>query len=725
MELITLGLANIPAPARPKPAEPARPDGAEVGATGTPILSGFLSDIGEYNTDFSGGPFSSFKTFEKMRRSDAQVAATLAAIKLPIRSAKWEVRPPEDATPAEQEAAEFARKCLLEDLDFDAAVRNALLMLDFGCAAHEDVWEIDGGKVRLAKMAPRLPHTFYRWVVKEGTDDLAALEQMGYRGDAYVTRQIPVDKLAIFTFEQEGSNYAGRALLRAMHQSWYIKSNLYRIDAIAQERNGLGIPVVTAADNAKKEDRELAWKWVQQVATHQKAGLVLPNAGWKFELAGITGQVRDAKESISHHNLQISMAGLAMFLTLGQTQTGARSLGETMSDFFSLSIQATANQIARTIERTTLRRLIDYNFTGVRHPKLVPQEILSMKFESLVAALKDLAAAGVNVVQPDDEIEGWIRKKMGAPDAGKPRVRPMAPVQGNPTGRPGEAASAIAGARLAAAQIDRGGVMVDGVQVRREPKPVERCLALSAIAGTLDKGRDEIAAACRAARSRIQAEAVNKLVNTPVRDMHRVSMAPDEKLVAQVEGILQGIYDFGVQQVAEERARQLGGAAPADAAKIRAAGIVRKAAKRTPLGVYADAVVSEFMNTLISRAANVALDWMRRPGDATKGEIIRNVESDLDAQSDKWIDPVASKGANEAFADGRADGYAEHADEIGSVIYSALLDINTCEACAAADGEEGATPDDITAVPNPDCDGGDRCRCVHVFVFSDEGKVQS
>ena len=55
--------------------------------------------------------------------------------------------------------------------------------------------------------------------------------------------------------------------------------------------------------------------------------------------------------------------------------------------------------------------------------------------------------------------------------------------------------------------------------------------------------------------------------------------------------------------------------------------------------------------------------------------------------------------------------------------YSALLDSNTCDNCGDADGEEGDTPDDITDVPNPDCDGGDKCRCVHVYVFDDEVKA--
>ncbi|HWQ55670.1 MAG TPA: hypothetical protein VN442_18430, partial [Bryobacteraceae bacterium] len=268
----------------------------------------------------------------------------------------------------------------------------------------------------------------------------------------------------------------------------------------------------------------------------------------------------------------------------------------------------------------------------------------------------------------------------------------------------------------------------DGLKLRRKPGTVgsegarraERCLALSEIAGELDRGRDAIAAALRAARPAVQAEAVQRLMSVRVRDMHRVAVPLPEKLVTQVEEILHGVYAFGVGQVKSERARQAAGQEPAGAAEIRLATLPLKKKKREPLGVYADGVVSEFINAVTSRAANVALDWMRRPGDLTKGEVIQRVTEELDGQSDKWIDGAAAKGANEAFADGRSDGYEEHRDEIQAVVYSALLDISTCENCAAADGAEGATPDDIPGAPNPDCDGGDRCRCVHVYVFGDE-----
>jgi phage gp29-like protein len=749
----TLGLTQPPAELKVQrsaaTSTAAAPDMAEYGASGTPIFGGFLRERGEYVPELQG--FEAIQVYERMRRSDAQVAATLMAMKLPIRSAEWDVVAGEDASPVEEEAAEFVKDCLFKDLNFTDVLRNALLMLDFGVAAHEDVYQVVDNRVRLKKLAPRLPLTFYRWITDQGGEDLQALEQMGYRGSEYLITQVPMSKLSVFTFEQEGSNFTGRSLLRSMYQHWYIKSGLYKVDSIACERNGMGVPVVTMGKDAKVEDRKAALDWVQKLVAHERTGLVLPPE-WLFKLEGVTGTLRDPKESIAHHNMLISMAGLAMFMMLGQSHGGNRALGDTMADFFYLGLDATSDQVARVMNQTTVKRLVDFNFAGVvNYPRLVCQQILTVKFEGIVDALQKLATAGV--VEPDANLESWMREKMGAPEVDKATVRAVPAKTGFPGAPTPEGASGAVNAKSGAgsgeapnkqvaserlALMDVSSVHVPGAmgslttgvagtpeggspdfsaRLKRAPRGAEKSLALSEIVSALDKGRDDVAAALRAARSRIQAEVVNKLVNAPVRDMHRVSIAGDAKLTAEVETILRRVLEFGAAQVEGERARQMAGRAPADAAKIRAA------AKRDPIGMYADGVVSEFTNGLTARAANLAIDYSRRPGDSSKGQIIRDIEQDLDDQSDRWVDGVASKGANEAFADGRQDGYEQYADEIGSVIYSALLDLNTCESCAGADGEEGATPDDIPGVPNPDCDGGDKCRCVHVYVFADEGKV--
>src|SRR5271157_4343595 len=58
---------------------------------GTPITSGFVRDLGEYNPKLEG--LNGIWTYQEMRRGDGQVAGTLRACKLPILSAKWEIVP--------------------------------------------------------------------------------------------------------------------------------------------------------------------------------------------------------------------------------------------------------------------------------------------------------------------------------------------------------------------------------------------------------------------------------------------------------------------------------------------------------------------------------------------------------------------------------------------------------------------------------------------------------
>ncbi len=669
-------------------------DLAELGATGTPIFGGFLRELGEYNAELTG--LSAYHVYEKMRRSDAQVAATLRSVKLPIRSAEWTIREHKDASPIEKEATELVRSCLMEELDFDAVIRNALLMLDFGAAAHEDVYYLDGDRVRIRKLAPRLPLTFYRWICAPGTDDLIALEQMGYRGSKYERAQVPVDKLSLFTFDQEGANFTGQSLCRAMYQHWFIKAGLYKVQAIACERNGMGVPWMKMGPGASKEDQAAGRNWITSVSANERLGMLMPS-GWEFGLEGVKGVVQSAEPAIAHHNSMISMAALAQFINLGQGEKGgSRALGNTMSDFFYLGLQATANHIARVISLTTIKRLCDLNFTGIEHyPVLAPQQILSIKLESVVDALQKLSG----LILSDDELEEYMRQRMGLPARGKPRAQAAK----NPA-----ASSAPAPAGFSEFTPSRA------------PRGVEKCVAFSEIASALDKGRDDVAAALRAARPRIQTEIVHKLMARPAKEAHRVSIDLDPQLVDQVRGILGDLQDYGQQTIADERTRQMKGAAPETARTIRA---IAKTPKDNLLGLYADAVVSEFTNNLQQRAANVALDVRRKTEGKTTGQGILDAGAALDDQSEGWIDNVAGKGANEAFAAGRSAGYEDYADEIASVLYSSMLDPNSCGNCDDADGEEGKTPDDIPQVPNPDCEGKDLCRCVHVFKFADEGKA--
>jgi hypothetical protein len=458
----------VPVPSTIQPVPPPAPGSVTIakgrvdlanmfGVAGTAITSGFLRDLGEYNGELLG--LAAIRIYEKMRRGDAQVRATLAACKLPVQSAKWEVLPAESGnskletrnsedgrvsnvefrvssngagknTAAKaKEVAEFVKSNLFGGLEFrtstggwttqnwDEVVRNALLMVDFGCAVHEEVWTLDGDRVRLRKLASRLPLTFYRWHTEADGETLLALEQYGYRGGRFLNVLLPADKMALFSYCREGANFWGIALQRAMYPHWYVKSQLYRIDAIACERNALGVPVWKLPPGFSREDRDAAFNFVTQLAAHEATGAVEPpgDPSSGFRIVGYQGNLREALPSIEHHNIMISRAALALFMDLGTTSKhGSRSLGETHGDFFLLALQNLADQVAWVIQSTAIRRLVEYNFgEDVPLPRLVVANVQARSLSQITETLTKLATAGL--VVPESNLRGFLRSELALP----------------------------------------------------------------------------------------------------------------------------------------------------------------------------------------------------------------------------------------------------------------------------------------------------------------------
>ncbi|MGH9406347.1 MAG: phage portal protein family protein [Terriglobia bacterium] len=416
------------------------------GVSGTPITSGFLVDLGEYNAELMGR--NAISTYEKMRRSDAQVRATLAACKLPVLSAKWEIVPADGAGDGDtgtgrrastgagkataakaKQIATFVKDNLFGALEFrsstggwvsqswQSVIANALLMLDFGCAVHEDVWSVDGDRIRVRCLPSRLPLTFYRWHTEADGETLLALEQYGYRGNEFLNALLPADKLCRFTHQQEGANFWGIALQRAMYPHWYVKSKLYRIDAIANERNALGIPVFRLAEGFGAEDKAAAYGFVTQLAAHEATGLVEPpgEPHTGLRVVGYQGNLRDIMPSIQHHNEMISRAALNTFIDLGQSSHGSRALGATATDFFMLGLQSVADQIAIDLTHSTIRRLVAMNFgSEAPCPRLIPANVQARSAGELIADLTALAQQGLIVSEKN--IRRAIRERFALPE---------------------------------------------------------------------------------------------------------------------------------------------------------------------------------------------------------------------------------------------------------------------------------------------------------------------
>jgi hypothetical protein len=395
-----------------------------MGLPGTPITSGFVRDLGEYNPKLEG--LNGIWTYQEMRRGDGQVAGTLRACKLPILSAQWQIKATPDTelragqtADKAKEVAHFIRENFFGGLEWQThtgswitqswkeVVRCALRMQDFGAACVEEVMAVDGDRIRVRRLADRQALTFYRWhtdphsvdptlppFVYDDGETLYGLEQWGYRSNRFEYVMLPTDKACIFTHDQEGANFWGIPLTRAMYPHWFVKKHLERIDAIACERNSLGVPMIMLPPNPSKQDVQTAQNWVTQLAAHEKTGLSLPN-GAEFKLVGIEGRIREIMPSIQYHKQQIATSCLAMFMDLGQTQSGSRSLGESQTDFFLLATQNTADYIAHQIRNSTIRRLVLWNFgPDAPVPYLIPANVQARSIDTMAAIINQLAQAG-------------------------------------------------------------------------------------------------------------------------------------------------------------------------------------------------------------------------------------------------------------------------------------------------------------------------------------------
>lgn len=367
--------------------------------------------------------------YDRMRRQDAQVMSVLRAVTLPIRRTPWRIDPAGARPEVVQLVAEDLGLPIVgqdpaplprtkDRFSWAEHLRLALLMLVFGHSPFEQVARFDEqGRARLRKLAWRPPKTISEFEVA-ADGGLIAIKQHGIAGKS--TARIPVDRLAVYVNDREGANWAGQSLLRPAYKFWLLKDRALRTQAQTIERNGLGVPVIVAGDYSddldgneryQREQAEVAAnaKLAAGVRAGDNSGISMRQGG-AFDMKGVSGTLPDAEKVIRYYDEQIARAVLAHFLNLG-TQTGSWALGSTFADFFTLSLQTVAQDIAAVTNHHVIEDIVDWNWpAGEPAPRLVFDEIGSGITAEGIKALMDCGA-----LTPDDRLEQYLRQQFSLP----------------------------------------------------------------------------------------------------------------------------------------------------------------------------------------------------------------------------------------------------------------------------------------------------------------------
>jgi hypothetical protein len=417
------------------PAKPAAPT-SELGYAGPGMAGTYWAVPDPDETPELRWPLS-VRVFDQMRRQDAQVKSVLRAVTHPVRRTGWRV----DPNGARSEVVELVATDLglpvvgeplkapirsRERFSWADHLQHALLSLSFGHMFFEQVYTIgDDGRAHLRKLAPRMPRTIQHIdVAPDG--GLVAIEQWGPAKNV----RIPVSRLVAYVPEREAGNWAGESMLRAGYKNWLLKDRLLRVQVASIERNGMGVPLYIGAEG--ETDLSAGVALAKGWRSGDAAGAAVPY-GANLVLRGVEGTLPDAEKAVRYHDEQIARAVLAHFLNLG-TQTGSWALGSTFADFFTLSLQSVAAQIADVANAHVVEDLVDVNFgEDEPAPRIVFEEIGS-RAPLTAEAINMLVTCGALV--PDQPLEQHLRDTFGlplkdpdAPDPGPrlPRLRRARP----------------------------------------------------------------------------------------------------------------------------------------------------------------------------------------------------------------------------------------------------------------------------------------------------------
>lgn len=391
----------------------------------TQIINWFIEE--DYRSDLQWREWC--RIYDEMRKSDAQINATLQAMELPIRQTKWYIEAVWNKEwkidIRSQEIADFVWKNLFEQMDntFDDLIRQILTMLPFWYSVFEKVYKIEDWKILIKKLWYRKQTTIFKWQMDNWQPGIVQLSQdeddkteMSIKNSNI---QIPKDKIIIFTYRQEWLNYEWMSVLRSAYKHWYIKDKLYRFDAVKQERQSVWIPVIYLPRSASDIDKNEAQRIVKNIRSTEQTWIVMPwpkEDWWLFEFADTKANTNtNLFESIKHHNREISKNILAQFLELWDTESWSRSLWADQSDLFLLSLWAIANYIKDKFNKEIIPELIDMNFDiwNNYYPQLKFVKLWKIDYKWIVDNLATLATSWI--LQVDDGLDTYIRETLDLP----------------------------------------------------------------------------------------------------------------------------------------------------------------------------------------------------------------------------------------------------------------------------------------------------------------------
>ena len=649
----------------------------------------------------------------RMRKADSQIGAILRLFKLPIRQTKY------DVIGGDETQREWIKKNLFNKLQWRDFIRLSLTMLDFGVCAFEKVFAYDKAEeLYYYRKFQFLPQLTIHDIVGDKTGGLDYLEQDPPEDEEEYSLgdhiQIKAQYLLLFVNDREG-DWFGTSLLRNGYGNWKIKDLLLKVDAIKQDRFGVGLPVAWMKAGYTDEDINLVKKSLKNIRSHESGFMIMPPNVEQMEVLN-PGKETDVIASINYNDESMSKSVLGQFLDLGTTGAGNRALGEIFVEVFLLSLNALLGDVLETINRYAIQPLVDINWgPQEEYPELVAQEITLAAVQSVVEAIEKLTSNGF--VKPNRKDNIHFRQDLGMPiteeEEEESEQEPEEEPAQQPTQQPPEQEPPEELHDHSLTEFKPGDKMF------RELQGLEQFVNFEKYAEDLDVAKRKYTIEMVKIRDRQVKSLVYDMTNRGISP-EKVRPKHTDRYASTLLRYSERAYLDGAHSVEQEKKTQLShygiegytmyefDQIPAEAIEsIRdssaiGAQVISSRTKNRVADLYILYKDQGLSNKEIS--ARIYAETLGTGQRVVSGEFSR-------------VDYQWGRGRNEAA---RVD------DEVQGGFYSAILDGQACEVCLGADGAYNAGHarpfllEELPDAPNPSCKGGDKCRCIHVYQYFQE-----
>lgn len=411
------------------------------GITGTQLNGGVISGK-ERNASLTG--LSWVSEAEEMLRTDPIVRRSWHMLKQTLLSASWRFEAGIESDPVADELARYCNEAFGFDgfsgqmsSSFEDQLSYLLEFIPVGYRYAEEIYRVGldstgRSRIWLDQYADREPSAHNRWLSRDNQNLDGVLQNTV--GVTYTPEPIPANKLLLLTLNRTGSNFEGVGMLRPVWWWWRTKQRVSNLMCVGVDRWAIPTPVVKV-DRSQAESQGLtdgdieamiddAEEQARSFISTEQSYLVETGAV-KFDTYAMQSNLYASAplEIITKCDSQISSAFLAQFADLGNTETGARSVGEIHLSVFRRAAINLCDIVTSTINGVdrrgggTVGRLIKWNYGAVDPSKLPRLVHTGLDTDDLAESLNTLPAlVTAGLLTPDDELERAIRDRLGAGD---------------------------------------------------------------------------------------------------------------------------------------------------------------------------------------------------------------------------------------------------------------------------------------------------------------------